>query len=139
MKIFKKIVQVLLLVTLTVATFSVCACKNENEIYEGKFTFDIVQKSNGFYYPTIDGYINTTQKPTEIYVTCNDCISKLDIKSCVFNGEYYVVKFRKEIIYGKLTKGNHKATVSCVFGKKERKLNYTTKLYSDDVYRNFLK
>ncbi len=134
MKILKKIIQIFLLVTLTLATFSGCSCKEETEVYDGKFTFTIVHKEDTFYYPTIDGYVNSTKKPTAIYVTCNDKKTKLNVKSCVKKDGVYVTKFKQEIIYGKLEQGEHLATISCVFGKKEKDLKYTTNLYADELY-----
>lgn len=99
----------------------------------GEYTFEIVEKSDSFYYPTLSGYIALINKPTKITVDCNNTEKNVEIKSLKNQNGYWIVNFNEEIIYSSLTRGNHSAVIN-VYSSSNKIYSGSTSLVADDDY-----
>lgn len=104
-----------------------------NKKNHGEYTFEIVEKSDSFYYPTLSGYVAVVNRPTRLTVDCNDVESEVEIKTLKRQNGYWVVSFNEEIIYGALTEGEHPVIVNVYYGNKSEPIGSTT-LVVDELY-----
>lgn len=105
-----------------------------DELSYGEYTFEIIEKSDSFYYPTLSGYVVVKDKPERITCLCNYTESPVEIKSLKFQNGFWIVDFEEEIIYGSLEKGNYPAVIN-VYGETENvSVNATATLIVDELY-----
>lgn len=103
-------------------------------VFDGSFTYTIVEKDDSFYYPTVKGQLRSSKMPDKVYLYCNGTTTEITIDEVNKTDDYYILGFEQEIIYGEITEGNHDANISCVFNNIERYIESETFLYADTLY-----